>query len=1082
MSFEKIAMGQDGYGMPQSEVTQLQESIVIMTTLKGFIEKFAAFAPPGPNPGLTNLEEAAKYATDYATYIVAQDLIKNFVYYALRTTSLYGRNHELFEKLLTQAIQDPNSLTSLRDNWATLYDYSKYYVGGVLHNITYNFKKLIGMYSEALVMLKTAYTNKLALKNLTPREGGKLTRYDIWSVSREFESLVKSIPRKNSFSTAWSLEFSVINLSEIAKENYERVNRAIESSMRDIEKANKSKIQDVVRKHVMSSPRAKGLDKGIEYLIGPANAKATAIDLLEAQIKELTTKAMARDGAAGFAKFKNQMIDQALSSGTPEQWQDLDNYINLICKQYADKFSNWDKHSSDIMEMLDIKHPKEDLHMEFGSIGRISPEGLKKADDSAVALVSKYRDGYGDDQIPIDAIEAIYKDLKPNLFSVRRQSIVANMIIHRLMKSDRDKSKGITIRNFAEKAPALIEMIPAKQSKTYISSLNLPEICKYLEERTRKDATEGAGRLDDNRTNFDYTNALINVAAGGGVISSMAAGHSDADDVSRKYFEIVFQDLNKFLTRYTSIDMTEASGPEPKAKEHSPEQASANTKRFADELVALYAHLDAEMAKEGSIKLNEEKSKLYALATEHWPHIAPATRLKAVDEIAQTYHNRSYGKPQQKKHDIANKMLISLAKNPNLEKLGESVLISEALNTYYRWSSALKNTHETQDWDHQNGDYKTVTGAELLQEMLDNKVIKQQHVDSSRRLEAVFKNNEKISLEQDKAQQLYTDIRNTKFLIEAINGNSGFSRYLRTAEEKVPEVVNLPNWEQPFFRLNVLEDKDPRHFTIGSETNCCQVLGDAGSNAAIDSFVNKYAGVLTLDIKVKGAWTTAFQSYFHYIPEDKSYILDNIESNANVASQVKMTTGLLPEEIYALWAAEMKERMPGIKYVGLGKEYTKINFKDFSPMKLPTDPRTFHHEVADSPYSDFDHEDAVNLLNSKIEIPISETEEVADPEDQDWDDEEEDGEPWMQPLIGLHNSVSKIKENLYEVKTFSAISEAHNSFRDILYFLLEQRGKAFPGMHNKSISYLEKKLWPKESMLNFMLKKLGRALSYKRKL
>lgn len=76
----------------------------------------------------------------------------------------------------------------------------------------------------------------------------------------------------------------------------------------------------------------------------------------------------------------------------------------------------------------------------------------------------------------------------------------------------------------------------------------------------------------------------------------------------------------------------------------------------------------------------------------------------------------------------------------------------------------------------------------------------------------------------------------------------------------------------------MLGNPDLHHFQIGIDTDCCQRIGGAGFEAAINSFINPLAGVVVLEVNHNNSWVLVAQSYFHYVPEEEMIILDNIEA------------------------------------------------------------------------------------------------------------------------------------------------------------------------------------------------------------
>lgn len=151
------------------------------------------------------------------------------------------------------------------------------------------------------------------------------------------------------------------------------------------------------------------------------------------------------------------------------------------------------------------------------------------------------------------------------------------------------------------------------------------------------------------------------------------------------------------------------------------------------------------------------------------------------------------------------------------------------------------------------------------------------------------------------------------------------------------------------YKFVVLRTKDPRHFDVGVETQCCQILGGQGESSAIDSFINPLAGVLILQ---KNDGTLLSQSYFHYIPNDGGYILDNIEKS-NILTQREIT------QIYKNYATLIKQHRPEIPYLKLGLKHTKFDYKEYTKIKIDEDPRSF---AWSDPYSDFEIANHIDLF------------------------------------------------------------------------------------------------------------------------
>jgi hypothetical protein len=183
-------------------------------------------------------------------------------------------------------------------------------------------------------------------------------------------------------------------------------------------------------------------------------------------------------------------------------------------------------------------------------------------------------------------------------------------------------------------------------------------------------------------------------------------------------------------------------------------------------------------------------------------------------------------------------------------------------------------------------------------------------------------------------------------------------KYIDQAKPKDKNLFKL-NLEFDDFEFKVLKDVDPLHFRIGIETDCCQRIGGAGEDAAVDSFINPWAGVLALYKNSK----LLSQSYFHYVPSENGYILDNVEYNEN---EVKKYDNNIKDEqshwlatIYKKYGQLIKQKYPNIKYIKLGKSWSKIPLSLFEPASLEDDPRIF---ATPDTYTDFDYNDHVNII------------------------------------------------------------------------------------------------------------------------
>lgn len=179
---------------------------------------------------------------------------------------------------------------------------------------------------------------------------------------------------------------------------------------------------------------------------------------------------------------------------------------------------------------------------------------------------------------------------------------------------------------------------------------------------------------------------------------------------------------------------------------------------------------------------------------------------------------------------------------------------------------------------------------------------------------------------------------------------------------KIPQLFDL-NWQiNPRLRFRVLKDLDPMYFKVGLITDCCQRVGGAAESAAEDSFINPQAGVVVLEWQnPRSNWEILAQSYFHYIPADNAFILDNVETNGKALTN----SGINLERVYAWWAAQIKAKFD-IKYMEAGTGCSDLGANVFERSDPKDDPRQFSSENVYSDWHDNGHN--IDLLSPKIEV------------------------------------------------------------------------------------------------------------------
>lgn len=185
--------------------------------------------------------------------------------------------------------------------------------------------------------------------------------------------------------------------------------------------------------------------------------------------------------------------------------------------------------------------------------------------------------------------------------------------------------------------------------------------------------------------------------------------------------------------------------------------------------------------------------------------------------------------------------------------------------------------------------------------------------------------------------------------------------YTNEVNPKEKQLFNLNYEMNDGLRFEVLPDMSLEHFKVGAATQSCQRAGGAAETSMIDSFINGLAGVLVL----KRNSEIISQSYFHYVPEDNGYILDNVEANIRLVKKY----GINLDNLYANLAKRIKEDW-GISYFKCGRNYNKLEDDLFELGRLENDPRYFELEKSEDikVYSDFDEKDHLDLTNPKFPI------------------------------------------------------------------------------------------------------------------
>lgn len=453
----------------------------------------------------------------------------------------------------------------------------------------------------------------------------------------------------------------------------------------------------------------------------------------------------------------------------------------------------------------------------------------------------------------------------------------------------------------------------ATESSRYLTQLPLSEVAKVAEEISRREIKNAVNELDYTARSADRLMNIVSILHGG--------SHSAKEKLF--FYDVLNQQKYK-------IDETTPR-----------EERVKKAQMIVDDFL--------QLMQEGVFDNDDYRKEIIRWA----PHVifnAPTFKqgIKIANALYESYHNVSESEEINLTRREENDAL-SIGKHPDAIK----TTISATIKKYFEMYLALSKLE---------ADYGEGLNFEKTVKEVTGKFGVSGGWDSVSRILSNIRNGKKI----EDISTAKKDIKVAELTINIVN-SSASTRYFKYVEQKDPKITSFPNWESPNngFRFRALEQGDLRHFTIGVETDCCQILGGVGEAAAVDSFINKYAGVLLLELRVNDDWEVAFQSYFHYVPEDNGYILDNIEGNEKIYNRTQSVTGYSPEELYALWAKEMKSKDSDIKYILLGKAYTVINTSNFANYSMERDPRTFSESLDDfnlNPYSDWNPENSADLL------------------------------------------------------------------------------------------------------------------------
>lgn len=313
------------------------------------------------------------------------------------------------------------------------------------------------------------------------------------------------------------------------------------------------------------------------------------------------------------------------------------------------------------------------------------------------------------------------------------------------------------------------------------------------------------------------------------------------------------------------------------------------------------------------------------------------TDLENLSSVIETFHNEASG--------LSRISYFKILSNPNIFNFSKTAVVKKILTFYCNFLAA-------------GGYYFINKNKQTISQLISLKAVSPNFERNTKLVIDFIEGGNKIS--GGISEELITAVNTAETELQFIKDSEVYKKYFKIAEKKEQTLYNLNMYINNNLRFRVLKDKDPRHLRIGIETNCCQRVGGAAESCVVDSFINHLAGILILEEKdpETGDWDLLTQSYFHYVPEDQGFILDNIESSFLAKKQDNYKLA----QYYNLLANNMAEA--GCNYFLAGKGYSDIKVEYFKSTSLKKDPRTYHDNMHNV-YSDFEHDDAMDLLQIK---------------------------------------------------------------------------------------------------------------------
>ena len=289
--------------------------------------------------------------------------------------------------------------------------------------------------------------------------------------------------------------------------------------------------------------------------------------------------------------------------------------------------------------------------------------------------------------------------------------------------------------------------------------------------------------------------------------------------------------------------------------------------------------------------------------------------LENLDSIIQTIHNQA--------DSLTTSEYLKFLSNINLISFSKIAAVKKIASFYLNFK--------------QLGGFNVLKGYQKnIDELLELKTLDPNYIENFKKVVDFFESNNKISLGDQEVVELLKVCNSAETDLQFIKDALLYKKYYKIAEDKNKNIFKLDYEISPNLRFRSLKEKDPRHLRIGIETDCCQRVGGAGEFCVVDSFINQYAGILILEQYIDMEWQLLSQSWFHYVPKENGFILDNIESS-DLGKSIK-------NEYLANYYFELAKyvQSKGFNYLLAGKGYSDIKIDLFNTNSKDEDPRTFN--------------------------------------------------------------------------------------------------------------------------------------------